>query len=89
MAYIDFRMRPPPAETVPAPGASPADDAPVRRNAPRGAMWIGVGVAIVVTALIFTLALVSIGEPFVAGLVTLLLLLPAASLLSPDDRRRT
>ena len=86
MAYIDFRMRPPPADTVPAPKAPPQDKAPAR--VPRGAIWIGAGIAVVVVALIFTLALVSIGEPFVAGLVTLLLLLPAASLLSADDRRR-
>jgi high-affinity Fe2+/Pb2+ permease len=88
MAYIDFKMRPPPADTGVAPEA-PAEEASARKPAPRGAMWIGAAIAVVVAALIFTLALVSIGEPFVAGLVTVLLLLPAASLLSADDRHHT
>jgi hypothetical protein len=92
MAYIDFRMQPPLGEgdvrqRYAAPvrhRSKPAAPAPKTRPA----MWLGMAVVVLLIVLVFTLALASIGEPFVAGVVTMLLLLPAGSLFGGDGRRR-
>ncbi|PZU07429.1 hypothetical protein [Sphingomonas sp.] len=92
MAYIDFSLKAPEAPPV-KPVATPAPRAPralpaQRIDSPRAALWIALGIGAVVAALFFALAFVSIGEPVTAGLVTILLLLPAAALFGGDGRRR-
>ncbi|MDO6413012.1 hypothetical protein Q4F19_01320 [Sphingomonas sp. BIUV-7] len=94
MAFVDFNMRVPSADEAQGPVAKDAaasrshtPAAPLKT--PRGTLWIGVGMAAVAIALVFALAFASIGEPIVAAIVTILLLLPAASLFASDGHRRT
>jgi hypothetical protein len=92
MAYIDFNMRPSDAAlvepTVPAKQANVVARSTPRIETPRAAYLISGGIVAVITGLLFALAWVSIGQPIPAAIVTILLLLPAASLLGGDGRRR-
>jgi hypothetical protein len=96
MAYIDFNMRPSDAvltdPKAPAKRRDVAAPATLRIGTPRietphAAYLVGGAIVSVIAALLFALAWVSIGQPITAAIVTILLLLPAASLLSGDGRR--
>jgi hypothetical protein len=91
MAYIDFSLRPPPETTerpaADTPGFAVHPARAKRLEEPCTALWLAVGIALVFVALIYVLALTSIGEPLTAAIVTVVLLLPAASLFGGSGRR--
>ncbi|QJU58932.1 hypothetical protein HL653_15170 [Sphingomonas sp. AP4-R1] len=93
MSYIDFRMKPAAPKDgradSPAPATSPShrESAP-KRASDRSAVLMTGGLIVTIVALVFALALASIREPFTAAIVTIILLLPTASLLGGDKHRR-
>jgi hypothetical protein len=90
MTYIDFRMEPAPAPDHEADSAvePPLPAKPARRTSDRSALLMTSGLVVTIMALFFALALASIREPFTAAIVTIIVLLPAASLLGGDKRHR-
>lgn len=91
MAYIDFSMRPPRedvAEPAVPPGPAPALPRASRPGKSHASYWIAGGIAALFPGLVFALVFASIGEPFIAALVTIVLLLPCAGLIGGDGRRR-
>jgi hypothetical protein len=93
MAYIDFNMRPSDAAIIePTAGANKRDivvRSTPRIETPHAAYLIGGAIIALIAGLLFALAWASIGQPITAAIVTVLLLLPAASLLGGDSRRRS
>lgn len=89
MTYMDFRP------LLPGSNDGERSQRPVepgggeRRQPPSPrASWIGGGIAGVVVGLLYALAYVSLEEPAIALLITVLVLLPAASLMGGNSRSR-
>lgn len=88
MAYIDFNLKTPDAPAGPAPEPVAPPERHARRiERPSAALWIALGIGGVVALLLFALAFVAIREPWMAAIVTTILLLPAAALFGGDGRR--
>jgi len=89
MAYLDFKPLLPGSGAGSATrGTTPGNRKP-RQPAPSSRIsWIGGGIAGVLVGLLYALTYVALDQPGIAFLVTLLMLLPAASLMGGNGRPR-